>query len=388
VAGDQVRPRSLVTDHWPLITALKIIEITNVDFSLRQFLLPLMRQARARGHETIGACAEGPLLAPVREEGFRIVPLPFERALSPGAHLRAFAALVALFRAERPDLVHAHMPISGFLARMAARVAGVPRVAYTCHGFIFNQEGSRLRRAGGLAMEWIAGHVTDTFMTVSTEEATDARRLGFARDPVAIGNGRDPTVFRPDAVVRAQLRAALGTPPERPVAIAVSRLVRTKGYVELVRAIEALPEFELWVVGERLDSDRGEDMDVMFAASGLGPRLRRLGYRDDVAALLAAADIFVLPSYFESLPMSVIEAMLSGLPVVASDIRGPREQVVNGVTGLLVPPRQVEPLAAALARLAADQALRAAMGAAGRDRALALYDETKVVARTLDLLGL
>ncbi len=367
---------------------MKIIEITNVDFSLRQFLLPLMRGARARGHETIGACAEGPLLAAVRDEGFRIVPIPFERALSPWAHVRAFAALVALFRAERPDLVHAHMPISGFLAKLAARSAGVPCVAYTCHGFLFNQEGSRLRRAGGLAMEWIAGRATDTFMTVSAEEATDARRLGLARDPVAIGNGRDPAVFRPDAAARERVRAALGTPPERPVAIAVSRLVRSKGYAELVRAIEVLPEFELWVVGERLESDRGEDMDAMFAASDLGPRLRRLGYRDDVAALLAAADIFVLPSYFEGLPMSVIEAMLSGLPVVASDIRGPREQVVDGITGILVPPRQVEPLAAALARLAADPTLRATMGAAGRDRARMLYDETKVVARTLDLLGL
>lgn len=367
---------------------MKIIEITNVDFSLRHFLLPLMRGARARGHETIGVCAEGPLLAAVRDEGFRIAPVPFERALSPGAHLRAFATLVELFRAERPDLVHAHMPISGFLARLAARVAGVPRIAYTCHGFLFNQEGPLLWRAGGLAMEWIAGHATDTFMTVSTEEAADARRLRFAREPVVVGNGRDPAVFHPDAIARARVRAALGTPPERPVAIAVSRLVRTKGYVELVRAIEALPEFELWVAGERLESDRGEDMDAMFAACGLGPRLHRLGYRDDVAALLAAADIFVLPSYFESLPMSVIEAMLSGLPVVASDICGPREQVVDGVTGLLVPSRQVEPLVSSLARLAADPVLRATMGAAGRDRALALYDETKVVTRTLDLLGL
>jgi glycosyltransferase involved in cell wall biosynthesis len=367
---------------------LKIIEITNVDFSLRHFLLPLMRGARARGHDTIGACAEGPLLAAVRAEGFRIVSLPFRRTLSPPAHVRALASLVALFRAERPDLVHAHMPISGFLARLAARAAGVPRVAYTCHGFLFNQEGSPLRRGGALAMEWVAGRVTDTFLTVSAEEAADARRLGLARRPAAIGNGRDPTLFRPDAAARARLRATLGTSLQRVVVIAVSRLVRSKGYAELVRAIAALPELELWVVGQRLESDRGDDMDAMFAASGLGPRLRRLGYRDDVAALLAAADIFVLPSYFEGLPMSVIEAMLCGLPVVASDIRGPREQVVDGLTGILVPPRQVEPLAEALARLAADPALRAAMGAAGRERARALYDEATVVARTLDLLGL
>ena len=85
--------------------------------------------------------------------------------------------------------------------------------------------------------------------------------------------------------------------------------------------------------------------------------------------------------------MSAIEAMLTGLPVVATDIRGPREQVVDGVTGLLVPPGTVAPLAAALRRLAEDPATRAAMGAAGRARALEIYDEAKVLARTLDLLG-
>jgi glycosyltransferase involved in cell wall biosynthesis len=367
---------------------LKVVEITNVDFSLRHFLLPLMRAIRARGHEVVGMCAEGGLLEEVRAEGFRIVPVPFARRLSPLAHAKAFFDLVRLLRSERPDIVHAHMPISGFLARLAARLAGVPRVAYTCHGFLFNQDGSLLRRTGGLAMEWIGGRITDVFMSVSANEAADARRLRIFRDAVAVGNGRDPATFRPDNAARAAIRTALGTAADRVVVVAVSRLVRDKGYPELAAAMRALPEVELWVVGERLASDRGEDMAALLAEAGLADRLRLLGYRDDVAAVLAAADIFVLPSYFEALPMSVIEAMLVGLPVVASDVGGSREQVVPGVTGLLVPPRQVAPLAKALARLAADASLRSAMGRAGRQRAMALYDEAKVVARTIELLGL
>jgi glycosyltransferase involved in cell wall biosynthesis len=367
---------------------VKIIEITNVDFSLRHFVLPLMRAIRARGHEVIGICAEGRLLDGVRAEGFRIVSVPFARRLSPLAHVKAFRDLVLLFRTERPDLVHAHMPISGFLARLAARIAGVPRVAYTCHGFLFNQDGSWQRRAGSVAMEWIGGRFTDVYMTVSTSEAADARRLHISRDPIAIGNGRDPAVFRPDPDARSAIRAALSTPADRVVIVAVSRLVRDKGYPELAAAMRDVPGAELWVVGERLASDRGDDMAMLLAESGLGDRLRLLGYRDDVAAVLAAADIFVLPSYFEAMPMSVIEAMLVGLPVVASDIRGPREQVMPGVTGLLVPPRQIAPLAEALGRLVADAGLRAAMGLAGRERAVELYDEGLVVARSLDLLGL
>jgi glycosyltransferase involved in cell wall biosynthesis len=364
---------------------VKIIEVANVDFSLRHFLLPLMRGLRARGHEVIGVSADGGLLDVARAEGFRIVPVPLARSLSPLAMLRAFRALYVLFRAERPDIVHAHMPISGFLARAAARAAGVSVVAYTCHGYLFNQPGPWPRRAAALAMEWLGGRCTDIYLTVSTEEAADARRLRISRRAIAVGNGRDPARFRPDTAARARIRAEFGVADDAVVIVAVSRLVRHKGYPELLAAMREVPA-ELWVVGERLDSDHGEDLEAYFAASGLGARLRRLGYRDDVPALLAAADIFALPSHFEGLPMSVIEAMLTGLPVVATDIRGPREQVTPE-TGLLVPPMAVAPLAEALRRLAENAGLRARLGAAGRARALALYDEAAVVARTLDLLG-
>jgi glycosyltransferase involved in cell wall biosynthesis len=368
-------------------TALKIIELTNVDFSLRHFLLPLMRAARARGHDVIGVCAEGHLLADVRAEGFRVLTPPLARTASPLAQWRALRALYTLFRTEKPDLVHAHMPISGFLARLAARAAGVPHIAYTCHGFLFNQPAPWPRRAASLLTEFLAGRVTGTFLTVSAEEAADARRLRIHRRATPVLNGRDPARFHPDQAARAAIRAALGVPEETVVVTAVSRIVRHKGYPELLAAMRDVPA-ELWVVGERLASDRGEDLEPYFAGANLGSRLKRLGYRTDVPAILAASDIFVLPSHFEGLPMSVIEAMLCGLPVVATNIRGPREQVLPEETGLLVPPAIVEPLAAALHRLATEPETRARMGNAGRARAMALYDEEKVVSRTLDLLGI
>src|SRR4051812_7445133 len=374
---------------------MKIAEITNVDFSLRHFLLPLMRGARERGHEVVGLCAEGPLLDLPRAEGFRVIAVPMARSLNPIAQARAFLALRRILRAERFDLVHGHMPISGLLARFAARLArdrrGRPRIAYTCHGFLFNQPGPWWRRALSFGLEFAAGRITDTYLTVSAEEAGDARRLRVHPRPVAVGNGRDPGIFRPDPAARAAMRAELGASQGDCVIIAVSRLVRHKGYPELLAALRALPPHcVLWVVGDRLPSDHGDDMEPLFAAAAaaLGPRFRRLGYRTDVPRLLAAADVFALPSHFEGLPMSVIEAMLCGLPVVATDISGPREMVVDGETGLLVPPATVDPLTAALQDLAGDPRRRARMGEAGRARALEHYTEAKVVGRTLDLLGL
>jgi glycosyltransferase involved in cell wall biosynthesis len=361
-----------------------------VDFSLRHFLLPLMRGARDRGHEVVGLCAEGPLLHLPRAEGFRIIPVQLARSLNPMVQARAFAELRGIFAAERFDLVHGHMPISGLLARAAAKAEGVPRIAYTCHGFLFNQPGPWWRRSLALGLEWAAGRITDTYLTVSEAEAADARRLHIHPQATAVLNGRDPAIFHPDAGARAALRVEFGAAEGDCVVVAVSRLVRHKGFPELLQAAESAPGVTIWVVGERLASDHGESMEPHFARAAvtLGPRFRRLGYRTDIPRILAAADIFALPSHFEGLPMSVIEAMLCGLPVVATDIRGPREMVLPEKTGFLVPPMTVAPLAAALQRLAQDPALRARMGEAGRLRALDRFDEAKVVAHTLDLLGL
>lgn len=368
---------------------VKILEVTNVDFALLHFILPLMRGLRDRGHEVVGVCAEGPLLEGPRAEGFRVVPVALARSLHPWRQARALAELVAVMRAEKPDMVHAHMPISGLLARTAARIAGVPRIAYTCHGFLFNQPGPWWRGRLALGLERAAGRITQTYLTVSAEEAEDARRLRIHPNPVAVLNGRDPTRFRPDPAARARLRAEMGVAEGDCVVVAISRLVRHKGFCELLAAMaETPPNCVLWVAGNRLASDHGEDLTPHFqrAAAILGRRLVMLGYRTDVPAVLAAADVFTLPSHFEGLPMSIIEAMLTGLPVVATDIRGPREQVVPGETGLLVPPMQVTPLAQALRQLAEDTGLRRSMGEAGRARGLERFDEVKVLRHTMELL--
>ena len=365
---------------------MKIVEVINVDFALAQFLLPLMREARARGHEVVGVCADGPLLARVRAEGFRVVTVPMMRSLSPRGQWRAFQALVRVLRAERPDLVHAHMPISGVLARVAAKVVGVRRIATTCHGFLFNQPGSSARRFAGWVAEFVAARCTDVFLTVSREEAADAQRVLLVRDPIPVGNGADPLRFHPDPVARAEVRAELGVGLDRVVILIASRVVRHKGYPELLVAMGGVLGAELWIVGTRLVSDHGEDMEPYFGRAALGERLRRLGWRDDMPRLLAAADIFVLPSHFEGLPLSVIEAMMTGLPVVATDIRGPRELVEPDCSGILVPAGESVLLAAALNRLARDAELRARMGARAREIALARYDEITIARRTLDLL--
>ena len=187
-----------------------------------------------------------------------------------------------------------------------------------------------------------------------------------------------------EAVMHFAAYALVGESVQHPAMYYQNNVTAT---FELLEAMQTVPA-ELWVVGNRLPSDRGEDLAPHFARFAETGRLRSLGYRTDVADILAAADIFVLPSHFEGLPMSVIEAMLTGLPVVATDIHGPREQIIPEKTGVLVPVRNAPALATALTRLAENPALRARMGTAALARARDLYDETRIVAHTLDLMGL
>ncbi|MXV36741.1 MULTISPECIES: glycosyltransferase family 4 protein [unclassified Saccharibacter] len=368
---------------------MKILEITNVDFALKRFLLPLMRALRAEGHEVHGVCADGPDIEAVRHEGFTVHTVPMARSLSPRAQIRAVKALWHLIRLEKPDLVHAHMPISGVLARLVAWACGVPVIAYTGHGFLYRQPGPLWRVCLGVLVEWCAGRVTDRYMTVSHSDAQAARQLGFHRCPIAVGNGRPSTQYRPDRQVRKAFRDRLNVPEDRFIVLMVARLVRHKGLPELLQAMAIVPQAELWLVGERLPSDHGDDMACILAAAQqtLGSRLRVFGARDDVVCFMQAADLFVLPSFFEGLPMVIVEAMLCGLPVVASDIPGPQEQIVTGETGWLVPAGDSLALARAIAWMIYHPQECQQMGQTSRKRACSCYEEEHVLTRMVQILA-
>jgi len=340
------------------------------------------------GHEVVGVCSHGPWMHRVREQGFRTMPVAIARNLNPLSHWISYRRLVHLFRQERFDMVHVHTPIASLLGRLAAKRAGVPTIVYTAHGFYFHERMVPWKRALFIVLEKWGGRYTDILFTQAEDDAESARRLRLCRGRVieAIGNGVDPERFSPPAdggAARRRLRAELKTPEDAVVVMMTGRMVAEKGYPELFAAMAGRDAI-LWAAGERLESDHAAPVD----AASVPPNVRLLGHRPDVPDLLRAADIFTLPSHREGMPRSIIEAMMTGLPVIATDIRGSREEVVAGETGLLVPVADKNALAIAINKLAGDEAMRERMGQAGRNRALDLYDEAEVIKRQLTRLGL
>ncbi len=372
----------------------RILQVCAVDFTARRFLLPLMRAQRAAGFGVELACADGPELAAVEAEGFRCHRVPFRRSYNLPAHARAWRALGRLLARERFTVMHAHTPIAAAIARPCARRAGVPVVLYTAHGFYFHERMRPALRRAHIALERWAQRHADYLFTQSEEDLAAALAAGIAPAGAAewIGNGVEtarfaPEQFGPEELARA--RAELGIEPgDHPVVAMVGRLVREKGYLELLEAFARLradyPRARLLAIGAALASDHdaaGATIVERARQLGLGESVIFAGLRGDVARLLALADIFTLPSWREGMPRSIIEAMASGRPVVATDIRGSREEVVAGETGLLVPVGNAGALARALAELAADPERARAMGAAGRRRAAELFEERLVIGR-------
>jgi glycosyltransferase involved in cell wall biosynthesis len=369
--------------------ALKVCQLCAVDFTLQHFLLPLIDGMESAGWRVTAVCSDGEHVGGLRKRGYRITVLPIARNFNLLTHVRTLWALFRLFRRERFDVVHVHTPIAALLGRIAARWASVPLVVYTAHGFYFHDEMPRWKRSLFVLLEKIGGSVTHLLFTQSEEDALAAVNecICPAKDVLAIGNGVDVARFDPARVAKsAEIRRALGIPDGASVVGIIGRLVREKGYSEFLEAAQLLGvEFEhayFLVVGSRLASDHDDPIDSVLsqAKDVLGNRLILAGFRMDTPEMLSVMDVFCLPSYREGMPRTIIEAMMMGKPVVATNIRGAREEVVEGKTGWLVPTRDADALAQTIRYCLQNPVQAREMGEAGRRRALALYDEQKVIA--------
>lgn len=352
---------------------LRMVQMAALDYSFHAHLTPLMEACAEAGFEVVCVGAPGPFVEGLEARGFRYVPVPFARSFDVRRHAACLRALVEVLRRERPDAVHCHTVIAGLLGRIAARWAGVPVSVYTAHGFRFHERMARPAWLFYAGCEWVGGRLSDRifFLNDADRHAALGLRMIDADRAITVGNGVDLARFSPDAVSAAEanaLRDRLGIPAHTKVVTFIGRPTREKG-LDTFQAfaeqlIAAREDVAFVAVCPLFEGERHSLLDALKQAAG--PRIKVLGWRQDVNALLAMSDVFVLPTLFEGLSTVTIEAMAMALPVVVSDVRGCRELVRDGVTGALLPPGEPRAWAEAIAGLLDDPARCARMGQAAR----------------------
>ena len=366
----------------------KVAHLTTVDMSLRYLLLPQLRAVVDGGGEVVGISAAGPWVDDLAAAGGRHRALASStRSFSLLADLRAAVELWRILREERPDVLHTHNPKPGLYGRIVGRLARVPVVVNTVHGLYATPDDPRAKRAVVYALEAIAARCSDAELVQNPEDTALLRRLRVSPRARLLGNGVDLGRFDPGSVdphARARLRREWEVADDVVVVGVVGRLVAEKGYPELFDAMARLDpgRFVLVCVGGT-DDAKADRLDPARVAAARAAGVRFLGHRDDVAELLSAFDVFVLPSHREGFPRAAMEAAAMGLPVVATDTRGCREIVDPGINGVLVPVGDAAAIATALDALD-DAARRRSWGEASRARAQRHFDERAVVARVLD----
>lgn len=371
-----------------------VLHITTSDSSLQLLLRPQLEAFRDAGYEVVTASAPGPYVASLEAAGIRHIPIEHAtRSMNLGRDLAMLPELYRLFRRVRPDIVHTHNPKPGWFGRVAARLAGVPVVMNTVHGLYATESDPRTKRFMIYALERIASLFSDMELVQNPEDVDVLRKLRVPRRKVVLlGNGVSLARFNvapPER--RAQARATLGLEDGEVAIGVVGRLVWEKGLREVFEVARRLPgrlEGARIIIAGPLDPEKSDGLSASdLVAIGEETGVEFIGERTDIEMVYDALDIYVLASHREGFPRSAMEAAASGLPVVASSIRGCRQVVEHRKTGLLYPVGKVAELTEAICSLATSDERRRQMGVEARRKAEAEFDQQAIIDIILDAYG-
>jgi glycosyltransferase involved in cell wall biosynthesis len=315
--------------------------------------------------------------------GIRTIPLSsLKRDVSLLDEPRAFFGLLSLLRRERPDVLHLNSSKAGALGALAGRLARVPRIVFTAHGWAWNEDRPLWQKAAIAFFAYLTVLLSHATICVSQAVKHAARWMPLpASRFMVIRNGLRPPPFLPREEARAALAPAI---PERTWIGMLSELHPTKRVIDAVNAFALIarqhPDTALVILG---GGQEYTDLELLIYERGLSGRVILCGFVPEGAHYLHAFDVFLHASLSEALPYAPLEAGLAGLPVVATRVGGIPEIVENRKSGILVPPLRPDLVAVALAECLDDPALAEAFGTALKERVTASFDVDGMVEKTL-----
>lgn len=307
-------------------------------------------------------------------------PIDIQRNPFSIKNIAAYRQLVRLMKAECFELVHCHSPVGGVLARLAAKAAGIKRVIYTAHGFHFCKGAPLINWLLFYPVERLLSKYTDTLITINREDYKRAKAFNSCRVEYVPGIGIDTGSYGMSGIARWARRRELGIADDDMLIISVGEFSKRKNQQVIIKSLAAIKKDKIKLMLCGIGA-KEKKLRLLVKRYGLDDKVIFMGYRDDIPQLLPLADIFVLSSYREGLPVAVMEAMASSLPLVCSNVRGSRDLVKEGKGGYLVPPDDVAAYAKALTRLIEDKRLRESFG--GYNKSRVMKNDREIIKRKM-----
>lgn len=376
---------------------MKIVQIAAIEGTHLKLLKALNEKSVENGLEVHCVCTIGEKEKELQKQGVIVHNIKIDRKISPIENIKTIFKMIKLFIKVKPDIVHTHTPVASVLGRIAAKIAKVPNIIYTAHGFYFHDGMSKKQYKIYFYIEKVIGKIcTDYIFTQSEEDYLTALENKFLKSSknnhyLHISNGIDLNdEFNINKVNEKKLekvRFQHNIKNNDIIVTFIGRLVKEKGIIDLLEAYNKLKSknVKFIILGGLSDSERDKDTIKLIENYKKNTDIIFTGQVSNINEYLAISDIFCLPSYREGMPRSIIEAMAMKNAVIATRIRGSREEVVENETGFLVPIRSSKYIANKIDELVANSEKLRDFKNAGYIRAVKMYNEEIVVRKQLNI---
>lgn len=380
---------------------MKIVQLAAVDVAFETQLVRLNEECKLKGYEVHCISSPGKYSGKLEGMGYFFHPVKIDRKISPVKNVKSILDIAKILKKVKPDIVHVHSPIASVLGRIAAKLAGVPVVIYTAHGFYFHEGMSSKKYKLFYNIEKYVGKIfTDYIFTQSVEDFEVAKNGKFLSNKnrnnyLHISNGIDiDNIFNYAKINEkniVDLKNKYKINDDDKIITFIGRLVQEKGILDLLEGFEKVESSnaKLVIIGETFEHERDlktketlnkyiDNNNIIFTGKLSSVK---------IAEILYLSDIFCLPSYREGMPRSIIEAMTMKNAIIATNIRGSREEVIHNETGYLIDTHSPNQITESINKLLNDSELLNKFKEKGYQRALELYDETKVVEKELEIFS-
>lgn len=373
---------------------MKVFQVTAIDMTMNNFLYPLNKESKKQGIEVHCLCSKGPNIDIIKRNGFYYHEVNIDRKINLVKNLKSIIMMVKVFRIVKPDIVHVHTPVAGVLARIAAKIAKVPNILYTAHGFYFHDGMGKLKYNIFFYIEKYMGrYFTDYIFTQSIEDFKVAKNNKFLKNNnyLHISNGIDLKVkFNPEIKekkIEYEIIKENNFDEKDLIVTFIGRLVKEKGIIEFLNSYEKLKtkNIKYIIIGGLPQGERDTETINFIKSFKENKNIIFTDHVDNVNDYLGVSDVFCLPSYREGMPRSIIEAMAMENAVLATNIRGSKEEVLHNETGFLFDVRNSNQIAYYIDELNNDREKLKYFKKNGQKRAKLLFDEDKVVNKQIEI---